>query len=202
MRSSIYKIILAATVLSLSSTVTAAPASYNFAGIKWSQSKATVKAQMAAKGYTYERVDDDGDLWFKGTVSQEKASIVASFTPANQLVQMQVIMKPEENFLAQRYKILKEALRDKYGKPEKDQFAFAAPYKADDGFTGQALKQGKATLKAVWYTAWKSDGKGSKTSYAGLSIQADKDIRIYITYIAEGWNAEYDRRYKKGNNDL
>ncbi len=194
-------IILISTGL-LCQTSLARPTSYNFASTKWAMTRQAVKASMAKNGYVYQRVDSAGDLWFKGIVSQEKANIVALFTSSNKLVQLQVILTPDSNFVIQRFKIIKEALIKKYGSPSESIYSFASPYKSGDGFETQAIKLGKATLSSAWMTDYIPVSSTRKISYTGLTLKVYKDLSIYISYTASGWNKEYKKRYDKDNNDL
>src|ERR1700691_6077954 len=55
---------------------------YAFADIPWGSDESAVRAAMTAKGYTFTKVDADGDLDYTGTVDGNDVVVYALMTPA------------------------------------------------------------------------------------------------------------------------
>lgn len=179
------------------------PKEYKFSNIAWGSSKMSTQKAMSTAGFKFTRLDDEGDQVYEGKLAGEDTTIFASFTNKNRLVRIQLVTDVPENKFFQKYEIIKDALRDKYGDPYKDSMSFDAPYKEGDGNESQAIRLGKATFNSEWWTTYvKNPGEETSSAHAGLTMFVKDKLLIYVTYTDKAWGSEYDRRYKKGTGNL
>lgn len=179
------------------------PKEYTYSKIPWGSGRTATDKALIAAGFRWSRLDDERDAVYTGRLAEEETTLFASFTPQNKLVQIQLVVEPPENRFFQKYKIIKEALTEKYGEPYKDNKSFDAPYKEGDDNETQAIRLGKATFNPEWWTRYMPNSDGSGKSAQPLLTMLVKDkLLIYITYSSKNWNAEYARRYKKGTGAL
>ena len=168
-----------------------------FADVNWGSSRSQTKAQVVAKGYTFAKQDDDGDLQITGNYLGTPLRIVALFTPDNKLAKVFVHwLTPDDDCLA-FYRRMKEALSNKYGDTSYDVRRFDSPYYEDDGYEEQAVRVGKGHIFATWSWPTQPDNQA-----AGLMISVEKNLTVELTYEPPEWEAESQRRQSKSVKDF
>lgn len=179
------------------------PKEYTYSKIPWGSGRTVTDKALTAAGFRWSQLDDEGDAIYKGKLAEEETTLYALFTPENKLVRVQLIVDVPENRFFQKYKIIKEAIVKRYGEPYEDKMSFDMPYKEGDGNEAQAIRLGKATFNSSWWTTYMPDPDGSGSSAQPLLNMDVKDkLLIYVTYSSKRWNAEYERRYRKGTEGL
>ena len=153
-----------------------------FADLKWGASTASVRSQLAAKGFDTE-IDSDGDVKFKGRLIGYPA-VGWAVLVSNRLLKVEAIIVTPDNKARQAYSEMKEVLIGKYGSPTGKYEFFTKPYYEGDGHEGQALRLGKATFTLFWGNA--------------LSMGITEKLTVQLTYESPEWSAESARRKKRG----
>ena len=149
-----------------------------FADLKWGASTASVRSQLAAKGFDTE-IDSDGDVKFKGKLIGYSA-VGWAVIVSNRLLKVQVNILTPDSKAKQAYSEMKEVLNGKYGSPTSKYEFFTKPYYEGDGYEEQALRLGKATFALFWGDA--------------LSMEITEKLTVQLTYESPEWSAESVRR--------
>lgn len=177
-------------LLTLSSGLSAqsSPQTYEFAGLHWGADRPTVKAALATLGFRFDSTDADGDGWFRGTLTEEKAMVITWMTPQGQLSKIDVTLLTKDQDARNVYRSMKETLVSKYGSPNECVESFVKPYYEGDGYEEQAIRHGKGYFICTW---------GTKATGV-LGIEITERLTVSIGYESPGWYAgESDRRKKK-----
>ena len=158
-----------------------------FADIAWGSAGEIVKARMLEHGFTFVRVDQEGDLQFNGTINGEPAGVVALQNGDGRLVKWLVTILPKEERALGYYRGLKQDLAARYGEAAIDREDWIFPY-ADGGHVGHeeiAIRAGKGVLKAAWAT---------QRALPAVVIGMTDRLLVTAEYEGPGWNEEIDRR--------
>ena len=162
-----------------------------FAGVPWRSTVTSVKNEMAERGFKFEKVDEDGDLQFTGTILGEESIVFALFNTERELVKWSVVLvTPDDRTLA-RYRELKAQLTDRYGDPFGELEEWKFPYNDGDhvGHEQLAIRRGKAELKAGWQTP--------TTGFPSVVIEVTDRLTVRASYEGPGWEAEAGNRQAK-----
>jgi hypothetical protein len=153
---------------------------------------------LVAKTYVFEKLDEDGDQAFTGTISNVPAHIIAMFDPDGALVKVGVYLITPDEDARPKYDAVIELLSAKYGAPDLVVHRFDSPYEAGDGHEERAIKDGKAHIAACW-----AHGQ-VKTDVAqdALCSKITTDLTVAISYESDKWDHEADRRSAKAAKDL
>lgn len=162
---------------------------YVFADLAWGSKLATVKARLADKGFTFVRVDEDGDVWFRGKVSNYTAQVVCLMSPKRGLVKVIVRLLTPDADARTAFESMAEALVRKYGAPDIHRRDFDEPYYAGDGFEDSALQLGKAHFVDGWFS-----GEDTKGNVYGMMIEISQRLTVDFTYEGPQWSADRERR--------
>ncbi|HET6383642.1 MAG TPA: hypothetical protein VFJ58_09645 [Armatimonadota bacterium] len=160
----------------------------NFAGIAWGLTPDQVKAALKEKGYDFTKVDNDGDLWFKGRLGAHDAIAGALMSPTAGLVKVFVGLLTDDSDALDVYHKTFDALTARYGKPDHSYEFYDDPHEKGDGREETAIKVGKGHIAAFW---------DFETKDAGLELSVSRGLAVTIAYQAPGWKKEYDRRHAK-----
>lgn len=165
-----------------------------FAGVPWLSSAVTVKAILQSKGFTFIKVDSDGDLDFSGAINGKNVRVYAFLTPARTLVKMQVVFVTSNDEALNYYVEMKATLSTKYGAPAKHYEFWMDPYTEADSESEHetALAVGKGVFSSFWEF---SDG-------GGLYEEITKGLAVSLNYESPGWHIELQRRKNSGNSVL
>lgn len=168
----------------------AAQHTYTFAGIAWGSTESTVRTAMTGKGYTFTKVDDDGDLDYSGTLDGSDVIVYALMTPAPNrgLVKVFVGVLTSDDHALAEFEVLKSALIAKYGQPSISARRFDSPYKDGDGNEQTAIKEGKGHVVALWKNS------SDDITAGGLTVDVNDKLTVNTTYESPAWNVEFNRR--------
>jgi hypothetical protein len=159
----------------------------SFAGLQWGSTRESVKQALAPLGYTFIKLDEDGDLDYKGELLGYPATMYFFFTPSGALTKVEMTIITPKTKNRETYNEMKEMLIQKYGQPMEDFHFFSSPYYEGDGYEDQAFRLGKATFS----TYWKHPGK---TGNEMASLEITPGLNIRVGYEAPGWHDEVARR--------
>ena len=166
------------------------PAQFSLAGIAWGISADSVKALIEPRGYNFNKVDEDGDLWFDGVLNKVPTRIYA-FMAGEKLVKMRmVIFTPDESAVT-TYQSTRTELVKRFGQPEETTESYAAPFRKGDGNQLKAILAGKATMK----TSWIPPGS-ARMAYVAAEV-TDKAV-VTVDYEGPTWERESVRRRQAG----
>ena len=182
---------LIAVLLIIPSLMVAQQQRYSFANIPWGASAEVVRQGMSEQGLTFTRVDEDGDLNFKGTLVGYSAGAVALMNPAGQLVKTIVLIYVDDAKARQEYRATKDVLTTKYGAPTNCFEYFKSPYEEGDGYEEQAIKLSKAVFTCFWGDPSHAAGNGS------ISLEITTKLNLRLEYEGPNWHADFERRKAK-----
>lgn len=165
-----------------------------FAGVPWGSDATKVKSMLVSKGFTFEKVDADGDLDFMGEINGQKVAIYEFLTPAKLLVKSNVVFLTPDDEVLDFYDSMKATLSNKYGDPNKHYEFWMDPYTDRDSESAHetALAAGKGQFMAFWDF---HDG-------GHLWVRINKRLAVDVNYESPGWIKEADRREHGGNSVL
>jgi tetratricopeptide (TPR) repeat protein len=145
---------------------------------------------LTAKGYTFTKVDDDGDLDYSGTLDGNAVTLYALMTPAPNrgLVKIFIgVLTSDEHALAE-FASLRNTLIAQYGQPSISGRRFDSPYVDGDGNEQTAIKDGKGHIAAIWKNT------SNDITTGGLTILVSDKLTVNSAYESPAWNTEADRR--------
>lgn len=164
------------------------PAQFSLAGIPWGIAADSVTSLVGPRGYNYNSVDGDGDLWYDGLLYRAPTRIYA-FMGNERLVKFRVlIVTPDENALSV-YERARAELLKQYGTPAETVEEYRAPYRKGDGKEQAAVRAGKATFRTDWLL------ENARTPH--VAVEVTKDLNVVIDYESAAWNGEMLRRRKR-----
>lgn len=165
-----------------------------FASIPWGSSDQRVKETLAAKGFTFDKRDSDGDLDFKGEINGKHVAIFEYLTQSRKLVRTQVVFLTDDDEAISYFQDVADTLTGKYGPPSKHFAFYEDPYTDSDSEMDHetAFKVGKGTLASFWFF----DTGGA------VDIEVTKQLNVSISYESPGWVNELNRRKSEGNSVL
>lgn len=160
-------------------------APYQFAGIPSDASISEIKNLMEKAGFVFDKVDEDGDLNFKGKLKNYPASAFVFMTANNAVVKIQISIATPDHVARTTYAELVDDLKKKYGKPTSEFELFTRPYYKGDGYEDQAIRLGKAKYATFWTM---------ESAESNLGVQITDNLAVALGYEYPGWSAEYERR--------
>lgn len=165
------------------------PAQFSLAGIAWGIPADSVKALIEPRGYNFNKVDEDGDLWFDGLLNRTPTRIFA-FMADQKLVKLRMLILTADEAAVSTYQTTRAELVKRFGRPEETVEEYAAPYRKGDQNEVRAIKAGKATIRTSWVPA-----PGARMAYVATQV-TDKAV-VAVDYEGPGWERESVRRRQK-----
>lgn len=162
------------------------PAEFSLAGIPWEIRPDSVTSLIEPRGYNFNRVDEDGDLWFDGILLQTPTRIYA-FMAEEKLVKMRVFMSTPDEEAVSTYQNVRAELVKQYGQPKQTVEQYSAPYKKGDSKELEAIRSGKATVETHWLPTGPA-----RMSHVAVSIT--DELVVVIDYEGPSWERESLRR--------
>ena len=159
-----------------------------YAGLPWGANAVAIKAKMAAAGFTFEKLDPDGDLVFRGAEVLNTPATAFAILHNDRLVKMQVLLLTPDREAIRIYERMLETLSGKYGKPEKTFAFFQKPYYDGDGYAEQAIRNGKGHFMAGW-----SRNTDTPTQSSILLRITDR-LAVSVSYEGPEWPAVLKQR--------
>lgn len=184
-------IILACIAMALApERVAAQQHTYTFAGIPWGSDESTVRTAILAKGYTFTKVDDDGDLDFSGTLDSNDVILYAQMTPAPNrgLVKVFIAVATSDQHALAEFASVRSTLVAEHGQPSMSIRRFDSPYLDGDGNEQTAIKDGKGHVAALWKNS------SNDITTGGITIYVTDKLTVRSAYESPAWNDESDRR--------
>lgn len=185
---------LALTLSVAAASVAAAQTSpvYTYGGIPWGSSAVAVKAALATQGFTFNKIDDDGDYWFDGHALGYPARIYAFMSPTSGLCKIQVLLATPDADARSTYQSVKGMLSQKYGPPTDSVESFLSPYYDGDGYENTAIRVGKGLFLTIWGN---TDASAPPSSH--LDVEISKALVVNVAYESKAFHAESLRRKAK-----
>lgn len=165
--------------------------SFTFANIPWESSPNNVK-EILSKRYNFIKQDNDGDLFFNGSIKSVPVTIVAIIAN-KKLVRIIISIEPENNLYRYTYRNFRDLLIEKYGQPIEDNEFYSSPYENGDGYEEQAIRNNKGFISTKWPKA--SDG-------STIGMQSRNNLTIALFYDTKAGEEEEKRRASKTTSDL
>ncbi len=161
-----------------------------FGGVPWGSKPETIKSMLQAQGYTFEKIDSDGDLDFDGNVNGVEAKLYAYLTPEHRLVKTQVSCVTPDDDAIDFYHTLRDSLTVKYGDPSSNFEFYSDPYSDTDSDSDKAtaISVGDGQLAAFW----------AYTDGSAMYVEVTKALNVNVSYESVGWPKELDRRKAAG----
>jgi hypothetical protein len=122
----------------------------SFQGLFFGEDPETVKQKL--KKYSFLR-QDSSSLYFKGTIGDEPADIIAIFTAqTKKLWKVGCVLETDKTFygMESKWKRYCSVLNNKYGQPSKSIETFSTPYERGDGYEATAIAVGKGFFMSFW----------------------------------------------------
>ncbi|HEX3159922.1 MAG TPA: hypothetical protein VHQ45_15495 [Gemmatimonadaceae bacterium] len=166
-----------------------AHAQETFAGLRFGQGVAQVKSTLAGRGYAFEKVDEDGDLHFNGTIQDQRAIVFAMMQADGTLGRVQVSLVTADEDAIPVYELVLADLVGKYGVPEKVFDFYEPPFANGDGHEARAIQQGKGHRTAFWETP-------------NIMVSVSRNLTVGVHYEGPAWDAEVARRTRKRTSDF
>jgi hypothetical protein len=160
---------------------------YRFGGLAWGSGAAEVQAALTKQGFTFSKVDEDGDYQFDGKVLGYETRIFA-YMAAERLVKVQAVLATPDEECFRTYKKMADLLVEKYGSPNSQYEKYDSPYEPGDGYEQTAARAGKAHISSFWFTDAAEAEKG------GLWLTISKSLAVHVNYEGPAWSAELTRR--------
>src|SRR5687767_8014622 len=83
-----------------------------FAGVPWESPKDSVRRLLRARGYVFERTDEDGDQWYAGQLAGQSVKVIALYTASGKLAKIIVALSPPRHRVREVYRDFKESLTE------------------------------------------------------------------------------------------
>jgi hypothetical protein len=156
---------------------------YNFADLPWGVPHAEVEAQLTARGFELDEVDERGTARFTGRLFNEEAVVFAAFGQGG-LSKINLILLTPDHRARDAYASMQQFLTRKYGPPHKVYEVFQEPYFDGDGYEETAISVGKATFSTFW----------PRPNGAALYVEITEELTVSISYESPDWAADFERR--------
>jgi hypothetical protein len=163
------------------------PAEFSLAGVPWGIRPDSVTSLIEPRGYNYNRTDEDGDMWFDGTLFQTPTRLYA-FIGADQLVKFRMVILTEDPDALPVYENVRTELTKRFGAPKETIERFQAPYKKGDNREMEAIRAGKATVETYWLAP------SGRMSHVAVSVT--NELVVVVDYDGPAWERESLRRRK------
>ena len=162
------------------------PAEFSLAGVPWEIPADSVTALIEPRGYNFNRIDEDGDMWFDGMLFRSPTRIYA-FMGDDKLVKFRVfISTPDENAVAAYHEARAELVKQ-FGPPKATVEEYEAPYRKGDNRELEAIRSGKATIETYWLP-----GPSARMSHVSVSVT--DELVVVVDYEGPTWERESLRR--------
>ncbi|MBR5927478.1 MAG: hypothetical protein IKZ79_03405 [Spirochaetia bacterium] len=159
-----------------------------FWGIKWGTSIEETKNIVKQKGSYIITEELPDAIAYKGNFGGEDTSIFLYFFD-NKFYKGVVSYPYEENRVFSKYRVIKEQVSSKYGKPQKETELFLKPYYDGDGYEEQAVR----VNKCIYYSTWNF----SDQNIIGLTIS--NKLHTLLFYKNTKMQEEADKKEKEKN---
>ena len=166
------------------------PAEFSLAGVPWGIQADSVTSLIEPRGYNFNRVDNDGDLWYDGMLFQSPTRFYA-FMGELKLVKLRVFVHSADEDAMSVYQRARAELVRQYGAPKETIEQYQAPFKQGDNKQVQALRAGKARVSTYWLPAASGNGRT-----AHVLVYVDNDLDVVVDYEGPAWERESLRRRK------
>jgi hypothetical protein len=164
------------------------PAQFSLQGVPWGIPADSVTSLIEPRGYNFNRVDGDGDLWFDGILFRSPTRIYA-FMGEERLVKFRVVIGSDDEDALSVYQSARAELIKQYGRPKETTEEFEPPYRKGDGKELEAIRAGKATFHTYWQV-----GAGARANH--VSIHVTEALAVAVDYDGPMWQRESLRRRK------
>jgi hypothetical protein len=166
----------------------------SFGEVPWGTAATKVRHALGAKGFTFEKVDSDGDLDFSGQINGQKVFIYEFLNPQRELVKSLVVFATADDEAIGFYHDLIDTLSGKYGSPQKHFEFYMDPYTDEDSESEH--ETAFAVGKADFGSFWDFDDGGH------MWVEISKKLTVNVNYESTAWPAELSRRKNSANSVL
>jgi hypothetical protein len=155
-------------------------------GIAWGISIDSVKALIEPRGYNFNRVDEDADLWFDGVLNRVPTRIFA-FMADQKLVKLRMLIITPDSAALPTYQTTRAELVKQFGSPKETIEEYESPFKKGDRKELDAVRSGKATIRTYWLPP-----ASARVSHVAVEV-TDKAV-VTVDYEGPAWERESVRR--------
>ena len=161
----------------------------SFAGLRFGQTDTEIRSTLSGRGYEFQKVDEDGDLVFEGTIQDQRAVVFAMLRANGGLGRVQVTLVTADEDAIPVYEVVLADLMSKYGVPEKVFDFYEPPFANGDGHEARAIAQGKGHRAAFWVTP-------------NVMVSIPRNLAVSVVYEGPDWAAEVARRTRRSTSDF
>jgi hypothetical protein len=164
------------------------PAEFSLAGVPWGIAADSVTTLVEPRGYNFNRVDEDGDMWFDGMLFQTPTRLFA-FIGTERLVKFRMVILTEDEDALSVYQTARAELAKQFGAPRETVERFQAPYRKGDNKEMEAIRSGKATVATYWLPP-------ASARMSHVSVSVTDELVVVVDYEGPAWERESLRRRK------
>jgi hypothetical protein len=164
------------------------PAQFSLSGIPWGVSADSAKALIEPRGYNFNKVDEDGDLWFDGVLNRVPTRIFG-FMAGEKLVKLRMLILTEDEHALATYQTTRAELVKQFGPPKETIEEYEAPFKKGDQKQLAAIRSGNATIRTYWLPP------GPR--YSLVAVEVTDKLVVSVDYEGLSWDRESVRRRQK-----
>ena len=161
------------------------PAEFSLGTIPWGASPDSVTSLIEPRGYNFNRVDADGDLWFDGVLYRAPTRVYA-FMSEQRFVKVRMFITSADEDALTTYQTVRAELTKQYGAPRETVEHFEAPHRKGDKKELDAIRAGKADIRTHWVSA------GGRTPH--VAVQVTEKLIVIVDYEGPAWERESLRR--------
>jgi hypothetical protein len=167
------------------------PQAFRFAGTEWGATSAATRKQLEGHGFSFEQVDEDGDMIFSGTLNDRPALVVALFIQ-DRLSKILLSVPTDDETTLPIYREIRQVLSGQYGAPGVEVEDYSYPFAEGKhvGYEAAALRVGKANIGALWQTGGEA-----------LGIRISERLIVSAHYESQAWKQEAERRASRKTGD-
>ena len=182
------------------------PAQFSLGGVPWGIAADSVTTLIEPRGYHFNSVDSDGDLWFDGVLYRSATRVYAfmapeqrvagkpgaapAAAPGGKLVKFRVLINTADEDALRVYEAARAELVKQYGAPKETEEEYQAPYRRGDGKQLAAIRAGKANLRTYWLPSDRA-----RTQHVSVSV-TDR-LTVVVDYEGPAWERESVRRRRQ-----
>jgi hypothetical protein len=182
------------------------PAQFSLGGVPWGIAADSVTTLIEPRGYNFNSVDADGDLWFDGVLYRSATRVYAFMAPeqraagktvataaaaaGGKLVKFRVFINTADEDALRVYEAARAELVKQYGAPKETEEEYQAPYRRGDGKQLAAIRAGKANLRTYWLPSDRA-----RTQHVSVSV-TDR-LTVVVDYDGPAWERESVRRRRQ-----
>jgi hypothetical protein len=162
------------------------PAQFSMTGIPWGIAGDSVQEHLEPRGYNFNKIDEDGDLWFDGMLFRTPTRVFA-FMADQKLVKLRTLIITEDTAAVAMYRTARAELVKQFGTPKETVEEYQAPYKKGDQKQLEAIRSGKGNVRTYWLPP-------ASSRLTLVSVELTDKLVVAVDYESRAWDRESVRR--------